>query len=52
MDDKPAYSYFYDIMIEDKNMMEYFRELFVSNNIQDFMIKGYKYVLKNREMIC
>jgi len=52
VDDKPAYSYFYDIMIEDKNMMEYFRELFVSNNIQDFMIKGYKYVLKNREMIC
>lgn len=52
VNEKPAYNYFYDIVIDDKNMMEYFRELFVTNSIEEFMIKGYEYVLKNREMIC
>ena len=38
--ERPSYRYFYDIIIGDKSMMDYFRELFRQNNIVGFMKKG------------
>ena len=47
--DKPAYKHFYDIDIEGRNMIEYFRELFIQNDMEAFMKKGYEYVVKYRD---
>lgn len=49
--DKPAYKYFYDIQIDGQNMMEYFRELFVQENMDGFMRKGIEFIYKNRQFI-
>ncbi len=49
--DKPAYKYFYDIHIDGKNMMEYFKELFIHNDIKTFMKKGLEFVVTNKEII-
>lgn len=49
--DKPAYKYFYDIDIEGRNMIDYFRELFVQSDMETFMKKGYEYVAKYRDKL-
>lgn len=49
--EKPAYEYFYDIEIENENMLEHFRVLFSQNTVEDFMKKGMEYMVKNRDMI-
>ncbi|MDO4300457.1 MAG: hypothetical protein Q4D26_03575 [Clostridia bacterium] len=49
--DKPAYKHFYNIYINDKNMMEYFRELFRQGSIEDFMINGIKFIQENKNII-
>ena len=51
VNDKPAYKYFYDIQINGKNMLEYFRELFVQENMEDFMRKGIEFIHENRQFI-
>ena len=49
--ERPAYRYFYDIIIGDKSMMDYFRELFRQNNIVGFMKKGMEFVAANKSYI-
>lgn len=50
-EDKPAYKHFYDIQIDGVNMMEHFRGLFNSGDINKFMIEGYRYVMENKQLL-
>ncbi len=49
--EKPAYEYFYDIEIENENMIEHFRKLFSQNRIHEFMKKGIEYLVKYQKLI-
>lgn len=49
--EKPAYQYFYKIELHKKNLMEYFRELFVQNGIEEFMKKGICFLIENEKRI-
>lgn len=46
-----AYKHFYDIQIDGANVMEYFRNLFNSSDVNTFMVEGYKYVMKNKQLL-
>ena len=48
---QPAYKNFYDIQIDDVNVMAYFRNLFNSCDIHKFMSEGYRYVVENKQML-
>lgn len=43
---KPAYEYFYNIEVENKNFMEIINEIYNENSIKDFMIKGFEFCRK------
>ena len=49
--EKPAHEYFYDIKIDNENMIGHFRALFSQNNIGGFMKKGMEYLAENRVLI-
>lgn len=49
--EKPAYQYFYGIELHKKNLMEYFRELFVQNGMEEFMEKGIGFLIENENLI-
>lgn len=46
-----AYKHFYDIQIDDVNVMDYFRNLFNSCDIHKFMSEGYRYVVENKQLL-
>lgn len=48
---KPAYQYFYDILINNSNMMEYFRKLYGQGNIVDFMKNGIEFIREQERFI-
>ena len=48
---QPAYKHFYDIQIDDVNVMAYFRNLFNSCDIHKFMSEGYRYVVENKQLL-
>lgn len=48
--DQPAYNYLYSAQIEGQNLIEYFRELYRKNSIEDFMKKGLD-VLNNNQIV-
>lgn len=50
-EDKPAYKHFYDIQIDGVNVMEHFRGLFNSGDINKFMVEGYRYVMENKKLL-
>ena len=47
----PAHEYFYDVKIDNENMIEHFRTLFSRNSIDGFMKKGMEYLAENRDVI-
>lgn len=49
--EKPAYQYFYEVEIHKRNLMEYFRELFVQNEMEEFMRKGICFLIENERLI-
>ena len=49
--EKPAHKHFYNIEIENENMIEHFRKLFSQNSIYGFMKKGLEYLVKNQRFI-
>lgn len=48
--EKPAYKYFYEIEYKGENLIEYFQKLFKENSIEEFMKKGYEFLIKNKEL--
>ena len=48
--EKPAYEYFYDVTLQEKNMIQVFAKLYrKSLSIEDFMIQGYHLIQANKE---
>lgn len=47
--DKPAYKHFYGKCIDDIDIMEFFRKLYKDNNMSEFMIKGYDFILDSKD---
>ncbi len=49
--EQPAYSYFYDIMVDGQNFMEMIRALYRENDMAGFMAKGYALCQKHEAAI-
>lgn len=49
--EKPSYEFFYDIEIDNENMIGHFRKLFSENSINEFMKKGMDYLVRHRDLI-
>lgn len=50
--DKPAYKYFYSSQINGENLIEFFRRLFKSNNLVNFMSKGLETLNNNPDLVA
>ena len=45
--DKPAYKHFYNTYIDEVEIMEFFRQLYKDNSMDEFMSKGYEFIVEN-----
>lgn len=49
--EKPAYNYLYNEKINGENLIEFFRRLYKSNNLKNFMEKGLNVLNSNPELL-
>lgn len=48
---RPAYDVFYETKINDESVINFFRKLYKSNNLENFLIKSLKFLNENKQLV-